>query len=166
MPHASGMHACVLMKMVFKAPIFKSFSGRISKETPPKRWVQGATIRTYTSNPQSIRSRFVVTTMTMPQSGFMKSCVWDTSIEKGLFSNHCCWLRSFASTHPICLSHIHIAVGVIIHPLVDTTDGFEGEIGILILAQEHIDAAEVWQRKRVMWRWCKCTTVKVGRTKL
>lgn len=41
---------------------------------------------------------------------------------------------SFASTHPICLNHIHISICIIIHLLVNTTDGFKAENGILILA--------------------------------
>lgn len=41
---------------------------------------------------------------------------------------------SFPSTHPIGLNHIHVAVCIIVHLLMDTTDGFKGENGILTLA--------------------------------
>lgn len=63
------------------------------------------------------------------------------------------WMTVFLlSTHPICLNHIHVSVCIIIHLLVNTTDGFKTEIGILILAEQLIDAAEVWQKNRVVWR--------------
>lgn len=39
-----------------------------------------------------------------------------------------------AGTYAVCLHHVYIAVCVIVHLLVDTTDGLVAENGVLILA--------------------------------
>lgn len=56
----------------------------------------------------------------------------------------------FVSTHAVCLHNIHVAVGVIVHLLVDTADGFKAEDGILVLAQWFVNTTEVWRGKRSM----------------
>lgn len=54
------------------------------------------------------------------------------------------------STHAVCLHDIHVAVGVIVHLLVDIADRFEADDGILVLAQRFVNTAQVWRGKRSM----------------
>lgn len=52
------------------------------------------------------------------------------------------------STHLVALLHVHVAVGIVVHLLVDVADGLEAELLVLVVAQGLVDAAELcWGRK-------------------
>lgn len=52
-----------------------------------------------------------------------------------------------AGTHLVALLHVHVAVGIVVHLLVDVADGLEAELLVLVVAQGLVDAAELcWER--------------------
>lgn len=57
---------------------------------------------------------------------------------------------AWAGTHAVCLRHVHVAVGVVVHLLVDATDRLVAEDPIFILAQWRINATKLWWKNRVM----------------
>lgn len=53
----------------------------------------------------------------------------------------------FAGTHAVCLRNVHVAVGVVVHLLVDVADRLKADDGILVLAQRLVNTAEIWRTK-------------------
>lgn len=50
--------------------------------------------------------------------------------------------QSSWSTNLIALLYVHIAIGIIVHLLVDVADSFKAELLIFIMAQGLVNAAE------------------------
>lgn len=53
----------------------------------------------------------------------------------------------FPGTHAVCLRNVHVAVGVVVHLLVDVADRLKADDGILVLAQRLVNTAEIWRTK-------------------
>ena len=45
--------------------------------------------------------------------------------------------------HLIALLHVYVAIGIVVHLLVDAADSFEAELLIFIVAQGQVDATEL-----------------------
>lgn len=59
-------------------------------------------------------------------------------------------MNSEVDTYAVCLGHVYIAVCVIIHLLVNTTDRLVAENFILIVAKLLIDATKIYWRIKVI----------------